>query len=1776
MSEEKNQIAENPPETNLPKIRRNFFSRRKILWSLGAIFFLFLIGFIVLFIAHRSGYIDQSIKTRLEKQFSEYGVKAEISKLNTTLSPISAELSDVQFFDEITGEKLAKVDRLNVGMTIPDLFALQSTRNVNVDSTDVEGLEVWVKFDANGKSNFSNLKLKTDEKDSNLKFSVASLKFNLKDAIVHYGDTTRKLSGTARNITTFLEPENPNSPENERRYKFDFGAKSSEFTYDDKKIEPIDISASGIADQNGADVTNFKLITPLGESNLSGKIENWQNPAYDLKIKSSVDLTQTAGILANGTALDGVGDFEGTVKGIGEKYTVEGEIFSKSLAADNVRLKGFTLNGTFDGEGDSYKANGKAVADMLTAGDFQLNLIQLMGNVYGTGTDFRWLGELRAAAAKTPNGTLGDLFLKDAYAEYQDKKFYSTIGGIVAREFESVEAKISGLNAGKTKIYSFAGQNSIEMVSLSADSVSSKSASLNNLNASGVKISNRGSKTDINIGRVNASNLSTKDAQLKNVSGNDVLINQNGSDVDISAKNVQSDGIDSNGTKIGRLNAGQVNAKIRGNQTEVQARNVKTDNLDVRGAKSDGIEADSVNAKINGNETDLEAKNVRSKALESGDAKLNDISADSVNAVIKGNTTSVDANDLRIGGISASGATIGEMNVAGARLRIVEENIEGETDDVKAESVTLAKNKDLPEGGKFDDVTIKKPVFLLEKSGRYRATFDLSLGGGILGKVKIGQANASIVASNEKIELTKLNAKVLDGEVNGNATVSLVKNVLSHVDTTFTGLDLAKIVALQGGKVIPVAGKTNGKINLSFPDSNVKQASGTLTADFLAKAGNEQNGLVPLDGKLGLKATNGLFDIDYANFKTDQSEFNAKGRFDLDGNDSNLEIALNSSDAKETQRLIKALGVAPELDEQLATANAELNGQLTFNGTVRGNIYDPTIDGRSYLEFLVVNKRNLGSVASNISVGKNEIKITDGVLSESNGGNANFNVTVPKTGSNNITLAASLDRINTGNLFQVLPLDNYVPKNLQDLKTETSGTINLTGLPNEIVGTADLNSGKGTIAGEAFDGFTARLDFQNTLVKIEKLEAKFADGIFSAVGNYDGDSTVFNLEITGKNLQVARVQKILYGASGSAQFAGNVDLTAKATGEVLDYSTYVVNLKGIGREIKVNDSLLGNLVFETVTANKQINANLTAQINGQEQLVTANLDLTKDSLPLRVETNFKQTPLAPFAALFRPPESVPIEGTATGNVFFGGDLGKKDADGKTSITFDQLKGTADFSEFGLQIRDTPFIATEPLALRFSTSEVVVDNAKFASSGSNLVVSGTKAFNDNGINNLALDGKLNLRVLDGFARNTFYGGLADVAIRLTGVNKDSRLSGSARTENASISTFVSNQRLNFDRIKCRVLFNADQAQIESCVGNLGGGKVVATGGALLADLIPQKFRLDLRGIDVTAPLPRNYRTTADAEIEISGERTETGDYSTLISGRIRGKQSFYTEDIDLADVIRTRREGSISEGNDKPLLGIPQLDLQIEGRDALFVKNNLADLVASVSLRVTGDVDYPLVIGRVTATSGTLFFRNDRYEIRRGFLDFPPRREDDITVSLQGESEIKGYQVFADVNGSLSNLDELAITLRSNPSLPQTDVVSLVTTGNLSNTDTGIPTLAQSGLNTAANILTDSLINNPTRKATDKLFGLNRFEIDPILSGKRLTPSARLTVGRQINKNLAVTYSTNLAQERNQVVAIEYRVSNRLSFVAQYEQDALGNVTRSNNNFSFEIRLRKRF
>ncbi len=1770
-------------ETSTPtKKRRRFFNRRNGLIALILSASLFIILALVGTVTYRYGVVDNYVKDQFRAALSDMGVVFDADAFRLTVNPLQLTLENATFNNKKTGDKIFRIGSARIGMTVTDLYQLQFERHIDVNSTDVDDLEAWVYFDENGNSNFEGLVM-TPEKA--IKFNFASNNVALRNSVVHFNESTRKISGDAKNVQFFLTPIAQVSPEEVLRYKFDFKSTESTFTYDESKVDPIDIKANGIVNSELAEVNELRITAPLGESVLSGKVKNYQTLEYDLKIKSTIDLTQTSNIFPLGTSVTGIGNFEGKVTGEAENYKIEGEIVSENLAAANIRLRALKVNATVDGEGSMYNANGKAVAELLTFEDFRIEYPQLIGNIRGTGTDFRWVGELQAAAAKSPLGTIGGLYISDAYAEYKDNLLIATLGNFRARKFSNDNVNLESIQTRNIKIISRDGATDVTIPNVTASRLDVEGATLEGINISGAKVKNRNGETNVTAGNIRARNVETAAAKLGDVTAKGVTVNNRRGSTNVRAGSVTAGKVQTEQADLGDVTASGVTVNNRDGSTDVTVDKVRAGKVTTDGANIKGVTANGVKVNNRKGLTNVTARYLQTDGVDTNAAKIGNVKASGVTVNINGDTTKITSNSVQIAKVNTEAAILGNLNIAGVRLTVRQGRIEGTTGDFNAGDVFLTKNSGLPDGGKLNNVAVYKPVFVLEPSGRYRASLDMSLGGGVLGSVTLGKATASVVAENDQVAVNNLSAEVMEGSITGNATIALNNSKRSDIKADFVNLDIGKLLALQGGRVIPIEGNTTGKVDLSFNGTDFKKASGTLNADILAKAGRvgdegeDGEDFIPLTGRVAVTATNGLFGVDYANLQTDKTNLNATGSFDLSGSNSDLNVALNSSDASEIIRIIKTLNFSPTIEEQLDTYQANFAGNFVFNGNIKGNLSDPLIDGRASLDSLILRGKDLGSLATNVFVSPNGIELREGVLQERGGGNIAFSVNAPSIGTNNISVQAKLNNISVGNLLSALPISS-LPDGLKNLSAQASGNLDLRGLPNQMQGEANIFAKDGSVNGQTFDTLEAKAVFDGNLVNLETFNAKFANGSLNAKGFYRTDSTQFDFDVNGADIPVSRVLAFFPKNDSIPDVEGNIDLTAKATGRSADSTTYDVNFKGVGQNIIINNNSFGDVNFEGKTENQLLTTDLVTSFQGQTQNISATLNFADPDLPLRAETTFNQTRLAPFIAIFRKPEtdSVAIGGTATGRVLLQGNLSQINSNGIREFTKDNLSGTANFTQFDLQIDETPLIATNPINIKFDTNAVeFVGEARFSGGGSNLVVSGAKALTENGSNNLAVDGKINLKILNALSENIFFSGLADVAVRLTGPNKTARLNGTGQLQNGSVSTFVGSQRISFERLKGNVLFTTNQVQIEQVTGFLGGGRVTASGGILLDGLALQRFRVDVRGNNITAPLPKDFITTGNAEIQISGRR-EGKNVNTFIQGQFIASRSVYRKDIDLADLLSGRGSASLSTGagsSDSSELGAINLDVRIIGRNAFVVRNNLADLTASADLRVTGDVDFPQVSGRITADSGTLFFRDNRYEIQRGVLTFPPNTTGiEPIINLQAETEIKGYQIFLNLNGSLTDTETLNAVLRSNPSLPQNDVVSLVTTGNLADSDSGLG--GSGGVNTVAGVLTDEIINKPLSRATDKLFGLNRFELDPIVSGQRGNPTARLTVGRQINKNLLVTYSTNLSEDQNQVLALEYRVSNRLSFVAQYEQRSLSNVTQNRNTFSFEVRLRKRF
>ena len=737
--------AKTTPPLRARRSLKRFFTRRNAIIS--AITIIAGVALLVLIIAlvYRLGYVDAYVASQIKETFGKYGIRAEIKTFHTLLPQQSVEMQGIELFDPATGEKLGKIDRLVAAVRIGDLYAIDLRRHIDLKDLQIEGLELWVKFDAQGRSNFRNIHIPPPEPNKRILFAYSTAHVEIKNSVIHYGDAQHTLSGEARNLHAVIEPDDPNAPAASAMSRVNLSASNSTFVYDGRPVNNIDIDLHARVNQDRAEIQELVLRSPVAEAHLQGTMDDWRALRYQMTITSTVDLTQLAEVVRPGSALRGAGNFSGTVSGEGDRYKVQGSVTSDALAADGLRLQGLNVTAAGSGQGRSYDLKGRAVAELLAAGDFQLNSVQLTGGVMGTGSDFRWIGELRAAAERSYGAaSIVGLILHDAQAEMNDAKLTASARQFTASEFTSAGARARGINA---------------------------------------------------------SNL-----RLRNE-----------------------------------------NNQYTGSIDSVSANEVTTGETHVRGVKANGI---VFGARPEG--------------------------------------TTVNIRQVGVGGATVPGVEIASFNIAGVRLSLRSGGIEGSADDINPGPVKLTN-------GTLTDVKLAKPRFVLEPAGRYRASADLSIGGGVLGQMNMGQAKAAVVATNSEIQLKDFTADIFNGSASGNATISLTSNGASHVITDFSNLEIAGPILALTQKALPLAGKASGKVDLVFPGTDFQQASGNINTQFVVgeASGDTNNDRTPISGEVALTCQPGSLS-DRAGWicKTAQSHSKSHRPISFAG-DSNLQVIPN-------------------------------------------------------------------------------------------------------------------------------------------------------------------------------------------------------------------------------------------------------------------------------------------------------------------------------------------------------------------------------------------------------------------------------------------------------------------------------------------------------------------------------------------------------------------------------------------------------------------------------------------------------------------------------------------------------------------------------------------------------------------------------------------------------------------------------------------------------------------------------------------------------------------
>jgi outer membrane protein assembly complex protein YaeT len=1195
----------------------------------------------------------------------------------------------------------------------------------------------------------------------------------------------------------------------------------------------------------------------------------------------------------------------------------------------------------------------------------------------------------------------------------------------------------------------------------------------------------------------------------------------------------------------------ELRIELDGDRIAFAGTRASADALATPDAQLAGVAASGVRGEVVDGTTQASLDRVTIGSVAASQTRLSGVALANVTASVGDAGTSFASARVTAGGVAAAGARLTGVAAAGVRGSVAGGATRANVQQVTIAGVATAE-------GRLSGVTLRNAVASV-RGGGYQLTGDLAVASGDLARVDLGRTRGRLAASNGTVALERFDAAVAGGTASGDLVLRTGRGGTSRLTASFTGLRTNDLFRIASPDPAPLAGTTSGRAELSWPGTNVEAASGTITAHLDAQTAQTTNA-IPVTGDVSVRARGGVFDVDQLVLATDASRLEASGQVSPRG-DSDLRFTLTSTNAEQLQEIANSID---RVAQALAPYEPRLAGDLRFEGRLSGPLRDPSIEGDVSAGSVGAYGTALGSLVGHVRVSPAEIAFENGTLTATNGGTAKFAYAAPRAeGATSGRFDATIDRLDVGTVAAV----GGVSPDQQAVTGQLSGEVHVTGLPAAPQGTAALELVDGTIAGQPTEVATARVLFDGKSARIERAEVRTAQGQFVASGGLDFENGEYQLDGNAEDVDLSRLAAA-FGVTAT-RVTGIVDATVKVSGDLDDSTKLDVQATAQGQDVTVNGQNASPLTLTARTnASGRLDVEFVTGVTGSPQTVRATVELSQLGRPALIESDFADVALGPLLTALAPDLAPSVAGTVSGRLRVAGPI--EDESGET--TLDRLEGTLALETVSLEINGQAFAVQTPLTVSLDDGRVALAQTRVTGPGTDLRLGGTLGIAEGAALDFALAGTVDLGNLGQLDPDTFVDGNVVVDARAQGTTAAPRLAGEIRATDLAFSG--TDLPVEISGGTARVALAGDRINLESFTARANDGTLDASGSIQLAGLAPSEWRFTATARNVEV-LYEGALATLDGDFTLTG----TPDRQ-LLAGTVRVPEGEYTTDFDFDALMASGASGGgfgFGDGGGGGggrrrgrRSGFPpvHLNLRVDAPGTLLIRNEQVNTVATAALTIGGTLEDPSITGRISVEGGTIKFRTQRYDITAGTIDFPGGGAQPF-VNVQTEGDVSGYHVYV---GLVGPVDEMDTVLRSEPQLQRPEILSLVTTGRTDVTTISSEEVVASGLGTVGSILSEELIG----ESAQSLLGLNRFAIDPVIQ-PNANPAARITVGKQITRDLAFTYSTNVGSEQDQSAIAEYTVSNRFSAVASFTQGStLAGGSRKNNDFTIEVRGRKRF
>ncbi|HEV2276378.1 MAG TPA: translocation/assembly module TamB domain-containing protein [Acidobacteriaceae bacterium] len=865
---------------------------------------------------------------------------------------------------------------------------------------------------------------------------------------------------------------------------------------------------------------------------------------------------------------------------------------------------------------------------------------------------------------------------------------------------------------------------------------------------------------------------------------------------------------------------------------------------------------------------------------------------------------------------------------------------------------------------------------------------------------------------------------------------------------------------------------------------------------------------------------------------------------------SALQVDLSTTSLGEFDRVLTDLGLTLNGRSGVAALPVQLHGQAEFNGTAGGSLMDPDIKGHLTAANFSLDLSAFGPTAPSSALSGTLSRPSPGPLAGASVRSIHWDH-VDAVGEyssalisvQQASLVAGGARVDLHGTVAGHPISrgrsafddfsrieataNIHQAPLTDLLAIVGQSLPITGtvsLQMHAGGTlGDLNGGGnlavlgGEMANEPYRSISADLSFAGHSLNLVKLTLLQQGGAVVANGTYDLRKKNFLANLDGTNFELARFRHL---QTPSFPVTGSLKFDAHASGSFTSPSV----LLGIHlSNLTLGGEPAGGI--EAVANTQSGIAHFTAHSAG----VTTRIELSgqtalHDDFQTQAKLVFSEFDIDPFLRIMKV-QNLTGHSLIAGRVELAGPAREPK----------RFSGDAEIDRLALTMENVTLGSEGPLRASFRDGVVRVTQAHIVGPDTNMTITGAANVMGKRDLNLRASGSVNMRLAETLDPDINSSGHVDFNVEAAGTLTKPSLTGQVRLTNVAMA--LNDVSTGISRLNGTLVFDQDRLEVQQLVGTTGGGQLKLAGfityqNGIYGDLTATGKDIRIRYSGISA--------TADTTLHLQGSQA-----NMLFSGNVVITRFIIGPNLDFAAFTAPPAAAP------PPSLNAPsnrvRLDIRVTSAPQLDFQNSYAQLAGSVDLRIRGTVAQPALLGRINITEGTANFAGTTYQLQHGEIYFTNPVRIEPVIDIDATTRIQEYDVTVGLHGSTAHLTP---TFRSEPPLPQADVISLLALGRTQQ-DQQIYSQdqEQAGVNSTTNALLGGALNATVSSRVQKLFGVGSVKIDPTYLANLGNSTARITVQQNISRNVELTYATNVNATAEQLIQAQVNLTANISILA---------------------------